>query len=62
MRQSSTVTPPYANVAVVTGRNTVKGTFARKDISGPTRFTDVFVWRDGRWQCVATQFGRITNT
>jgi ketosteroid isomerase-like protein len=51
----------YANVAVVTGRNTVKGTFAGKDISGPTRFTDVFVLRDGRWQCVATQFGRITN-
>jgi ketosteroid isomerase-like protein len=45
----------YGDVAVVTGRNTMKGTFQGKDMSGQYRFTDVFVKRGGRWQCVATQ-------
>ena len=45
----------YGETAVVTGRNTLKGTFEGKDISGSYRFTDVFVKRAGRWQAVATQ-------
>ena len=45
----------YGDAAVVTGRNTIKGTFQGKDVSGQYRFTDVFVKRAGRWQCVATQ-------
>ena len=45
----------YGETAVVTGRNTLKGTFEGKDISGVYRFTDVFVKRAGRWQAVATQ-------
>lgn len=45
----------YGNVAVVTGSNTIKATYKGKDISGKYRFTDVFVKRSGRWQCVATQ-------
>ena len=45
----------YGETAVVTGRNTLKGTFEGKDISGAYRFTDVFVKRAGRWQAVATQ-------
>ena len=51
----------YGNVAVVTGRNTIKGVWEdiEHDISGPYRFTDVFVKRDGRWQCVASQSSRI---
>ena len=40
---------------VVTGRNTITGTFKGKDISGAYRFTDVLVFRDQRWQCVTTQ-------
>ena len=51
----------YGDVAVVTGRSTVKITVAGKDDSGPSRFTDVFVLRDGRWQCVATQWARVTK-
>jgi ketosteroid isomerase-like protein len=43
------------DVAVVTGRNTSKGTLDGRPSSGVFRFTDVFVRRDGRWQCVATQ-------
>jgi ketosteroid isomerase-like protein len=52
----------YDNVAVVTGQNTITGRWddIDKDISGPYRFTDVFVNRDGRWQCVASQSSRIT--
>ena len=52
----------YGDVAVVTGENNIKGTWEdiNKDISGPYRFTDVFVKRGGRWQCVASQSSRIT--
>lgn len=42
------------NVAVVNGTNTYKGTYNGKDISGTYRFLDVFVMRDGRWQCIST--------
>lgn len=45
----------YGEVAVVKGKNTIKGTFGGKNISGTYRFVDVFVWRDGRWQCVSTK-------
>jgi len=44
------------NIAVVTGVNHVRG---RDDKGQPldrrSRFTDVFVKRDGRWQVLATQ-------
>jgi ketosteroid isomerase-like protein len=52
----------YGDVAVVTGENDIKGTWEdiNKDISGPYRFTDVFVKRNARWQCVASQSSRIT--
>ena len=53
----------YGEVAVVTGRNTIKGFWddIKRDVSGPYRFTDVFVKRNGRWQCVASQSSRITE-
>ena len=53
----------YGDVAVVTGQNTIKGVWEdiNRDISGPYRFTDVFVRRGGRWQCVASQASRIEN-
>jgi len=53
----------YGDVAVVTGRNTIKGTWEdiKRDISGPYRFTDVFARRNGAWQCVASQASRITG-
>ena len=37
----------YGDTAVVTGRNTIKATWKGKDISGPYRFTDVFVKETG---------------
>jgi ketosteroid isomerase-like protein len=53
----------YSDVAVVTGQNTIKGMWAaiNSDVSGPYRFTDVFVKRGGRWQCVASQSSRIAQ-
>ena len=45
----------YGDVAVVTGRNVSKGTLFGKAAKGQSRFTDVFVKRDGRWQCVTSQ-------
>jgi ketosteroid isomerase-like protein len=45
----------YGDTAVVTGLAIVKATFNGKDASGPERFTDVWVKREGRWQCAATQ-------
>jgi ketosteroid isomerase-like protein len=49
----------YGQTGVVTGINTIKATADGKDAGGEYRFTDVFVKRDGRWQCVATQVTRI---
>lgn len=45
----------YGPIAVVRGKNTVKATYNGKNTSGTYRFVDVFVWRDGRWQCVSTK-------
>lgn len=44
----------YGQVGVVTGRLTMKGRSARY-ASGPRRFTDIFVKRNGRWQLVGGQ-------
>ena len=51
----------YGEVAVVTSLCTMKGTVKDKDVSGKYRGTDVFVKRDGRWQCVATQGTVVAN-
>jgi|GEM_PF-467422 len=51
----------YGDTAVVTGRTTLTGRFHGEDISGQYRWTDTFVRRDGRWQCVATHASRITE-
>ena len=53
----------YGEVAVVVGQNTIKGGWEdiTRDVSGPYRFTDVFVSREGRWQCVASQASRIAE-
>ena len=51
----------YGQTAVVTGVNTVKATYDGKDTGGDYRFTDVFVKRDGRWQCVATQGTKVVK-
>ncbi|MGZ4840341.1 MAG: nuclear transport factor 2 family protein [Candidatus Angelobacter sp.] len=50
----------FNNTAVVTGRVTT--THKNKEdklVTRRSRFTDVFVWRDGRWQLVAGHSSRI---
>jgi len=49
----------YGQTGVVTGRNLVTYKENGKPGQDDVRFTDVFVRRDGRWQCVATQWTNI---
>jgi hypothetical protein len=49
----------YDDAAVVTGRVTQRGVFKGQEWTGQSRFTDVFVWRDKRWQIVAGHSSRI---
>ena len=49
----------YGNAGVVVGRQTQKAKYQGKDMTGTFRFTDTYVKRDGRWQCVAGQATRI---
>jgi ketosteroid isomerase-like protein len=52
----------YGNTAIVTGRvTTTRKNKEDKLIVRHSRFTDVFVWRDGRWQLVAGHSSRIPD-
>ncbi len=51
----------YGDSAVVTGVTRTKGKFMGQEFSTQERATDVFVKRDGRWQCVLTQLTRFTK-
>src|SRR4051812_44427043 len=44
----------YGDSAVVTAITRTKGRFMEQEFSTQERATDVFVKRDGRWQCVLT--------
>ena len=48
----------YGDCAVVTGVTRTKGKFMGQEFSTQERATDVFVKRDGRWQCVLTHLTR----
>ncbi len=49
----------YGDAAVVTGLSEMKAKYKGEDISGTDRWTDVFVRRDGKWRCVASQATRV---
>ena len=51
----------YGNAAVVTGRSTIKETHKGEDWSRQERWTDTWVKRDGRWQCVAGHSSEIAQ-
>jgi len=51
----------YGNTAVVTGRSNPKGTIDGKDVSGPMRFSRVYVKRNGNWQAVLLQQTKIAQ-
>jgi ketosteroid isomerase-like protein len=49
----------YGDSAVVTALTCTKGRFMGQDFSTQERATDVFVKRDGRWQCALTHLTRF---
>ena len=49
----------YGDSAVVTGVTRSKGKFMGQQFSTQERGTDVFVKREGRWQCVLTHLTRL---
>jgi ketosteroid isomerase-like protein len=49
----------YGDAAVLTGRVTTRQLVKGEERTGRSRFTDVFVRRDGRWQIVAGHSSRI---
>src|SRR5215469_14695819 len=49
----------YGNFAYIRGKGVRNGNGVRTD---KTRFTDVFVYRQGRWQCVAGHESRFPET
>jgi len=51
----------YADAAVVTAITSTKGKFMWQEFSTRERATDVFVRRDGRWQCVLTHLTRFAK-
>jgi hypothetical protein len=50
------------NTAVVTGRVTIRKSLANPGPVNRSRFTDVFVFRDKRWQLVAGHSSRIRES
>jgi ketosteroid isomerase-like protein len=52
----------YGGTAVVTSRFTIKGQARNQDVRSPFRQTDVFIRRNGRWQCVSRQATPIFET
>jgi ketosteroid isomerase-like protein len=51
----------YGDSAVVTAITRTKGKFVGREFSTQERATDVFVKREGRWQCVLTHLTRFPN-
>ena len=51
----------YGDSAVVTGVTRTKGKFMGQEFSTRERATDIFVKRDGRWQCVLTHLTRFAK-
>jgi ketosteroid isomerase-like protein len=49
----------YRESAVVTGVTRTKGKFMGQEFSTQERATDVFVKREGQWQCVLTHLTRF---
>jgi uncharacterized protein (TIGR02246 family) len=49
----------YGETAIVTGRVTEKGTFNGRSLNSQSRYTDLWVRRNGRWQVVAAQNTRL---
>jgi len=49
----------YGDTAIVWFTKRLTGPRQGRPVEVTFRYIDVFVWRDGRWQCVATQSTRV---
>jgi ketosteroid isomerase-like protein len=61
VRNYHKVVKVYGDAAVVAGSTTVKGSYDGHEIGGVFRFTDMFVKRQDRWQCIAIHLTRIAQ-
>jgi ketosteroid isomerase-like protein len=63
--QSVTMDDPkfsvYGDTVIVTFGSVAQGTYKGKDISGKTRWTDVFVKQHGQWRLVASHGSTIAQ-
>src|SRR5689334_19796964 len=50
---------PYPNAAVVVGTYHTKGTYKGKAFEHRGRFTDTWLYQDGKWMCVASHISLI---
>jgi ketosteroid isomerase-like protein len=51
----------FNGIAVVNGRFSERAVSAGQDLTGKYAFTDVWIKRNGRWQCVAFQSTRYST-
>lgn len=56
LESSGMVVHPYGHTAIVTGAYHEKGVDKGKPWERRGRFTDTWVFLDGKWQCVASHF------
>jgi len=50
---------PYTNAAIVVGTYHSKGTYKSKPFDHTGRFTDMWIFQERKWQCVATHTNLI---
>lgn len=51
----------YGEAAAVTALTTTKGKYMGQEFTSQERATDMFVRKNGRWQCVVSQLTRFTK-
>ena len=61
MRYDTLKVRVYGSTAVTSGLSTEKSQFMGSDTSGQYLFTDTWIKRDGRWQCVATHSSKVAQ-
>ena len=52
---------PYTNAAIVVGTYHSKGTYKGKPFDHTGRFTDMWIFQDRKWQCVATHTNLVSK-
>ncbi len=61
MESADTRVRIYRNTAIVTALTTTKGKYSGQAFRTRERASDVFVKKDGRWQCAFSQLTRFTG-